>query len=220
MKPNSIAIFPVGGFGHAVAERLSAMSLETEIADVGGVLSNALAMARVVVLASWRPVPVLFERLDDACHAAGKPLAPVLLDGTILRVGPLVVPGSGPCWHCWVQRLEQHASRSDPRLRLREFYRTSPADAGPCGYLDAFALIAAARVFQLLQAWLTGAALPGNVWQIDMLTRVVATSTTVGIHGCPRCGLNRSAGERTYASLREALAHLWEPAVHAAGRGD
>jgi len=54
-----------------------------------------------------------------------------------------------------------------------------------------------------------GEALPGQVWQIDMINRKITTSTVVGVHDCPRCGLHRPGPTRSHAEMQQALAYLW-----------
>jgi len=209
----SIAVVALGPFGHAVARLLASMRPGVAEAEPGGDPAAINAGAGAIILASWRPAPQLFDALDDECHKREKPLLPVLIDGTILRVGPLVIPGAGPCFRCWTQRLAQHASGSDPRLAVESFYGACEDATGPRGYLEAYAAVGAARACQILGNVQAGTAEAGGVWQMEMLSRRTTASVAAGIHGCSRCGLDRPEAERAFAAIRAAvadeLADLW-----------
>lgn len=210
----AVHLLSVGAFGSAVAEHLRTFHSEvSETPVVSGKAAQPESWpdARMHVIAAWRPVVDLCGLLDDICHERKKPFVPVILDSTALRVGPVVVPGHGSCWGCWIRRYRQHAVSPQEESALWQHYATNP-DIGPHGYLEPFATMAAARTAQIIWQLNSSAAIGGSVWQIDMLTREITTSTVVGVHGCPRCGLNRPEQTRSFAELHRTVSYLWENA--------
>jgi len=205
-----VLVVSVGPFGGAVARHLRALRPDTAQMAVEGDPGSDLAWppARLIVLAAWRPVPDLCERLDGFSHERRRPFVPAIADGATLSLGPVVVPGAAGCWRCWIQRTCQHAAGQNRRPALWQHYAQHAGD-GPEGYLEPFALMAAARLSATVEALDAGEALPGQVWQIDMINRKITTSTVVGVHDCPRCGLHRPGPTRSHAEMQQALAYLW-----------
>jgi bacteriocin biosynthesis cyclodehydratase domain-containing protein len=154
-------------------------------------------------------VPSVCELLDRRCHEERRPFVPLVADAAVLRLGPIVVPGHGSCWGCWLRRFKQHAQWPAQRAALLQHYAARP-DAGPRGHLEPFALLAAARLSEVIDGLDASCELAGRLWQMDMLTRDVVTSVVVGVHDCPRCGLRRSPPLRTVEELRRSLAYLWD----------
>jgi len=205
----SVHVVSVGAFGRAVAHHLHTFRsdvVETQIENAAE--PGAWPATRMNVVVSWRPVRELCEAADRISHDWQLPFVPLIMDAKILRLGPIVIPGCGSCWNCWVRRSLQHGSWPYRRLLVSDYYATHP-EAGPQGYLDAFALMAAARVSQTIDELDSGAALAGNIWQIDMLTREITLSRVVGVHDCPRCGLHLPAQSRSYDEMQQHLGYLW-----------
>ena len=125
-----------------------------------------------------------------------------------MRVGPIVMPGQGSCWGCWVRRSRQHEKWPKEQAALSRHYATH-ADAGPLGYLEPFALMGAARLVYIINALKASSAIPGYVWEIDIVKRRMTSGTVVGVHDCPRCGLHRDASRRSFAEMQCKLAYLW-----------
>lgn len=199
-----IAIHPLGAFGRAVAGYLCTLR-----SDVCVIASEIDVDARVAIVASWRPCPDVCARWDDWSHRQQTPFVALVADGASLTLGPVVMPGRGPCWACFARRTRQHALWPDRRAALDQHYADQP-DAGPAGYLEPAALLGAARLSEVVEAIDAGTVVPGSVWQINLLSREVASSVVVGVHDCPRCGLHRFAATRSVAELREALAYRWK----------
>jgi hypothetical protein len=88
-------------------------------------------------------------------------------------------------------------------------YYDANAQAGAPGYLEPLAMVAAAKIAASVEAVDSGSARGGYIWQMDMITRAIATSMVVGVHGCERCGLGRSVDERTFTAMREDLNWLF-----------
>ena len=206
-----VHVLSIGAFGQAVTQYLRELStglLETVISDDTIALPAAWPKSRAIVIASWRPVPHFCELLDDLGFAQGRPFIPVILDSTILRLGPVVIPNKGSCWACWARRYTQHDTWRQERRPLLEHYM-SQSSAGPQGYLEPFAMMAASRLALILDALEDPNPPAGQVWQMDIVTRVIAAATVVGVHDCPRCGLHRPMAERSFADMRSDLAYLW-----------
>jgi bacteriocin biosynthesis cyclodehydratase domain-containing protein len=215
-SPELVSLISAGPFGAAVAHHLSNLRKDvSETPWAEGPIQPA--MARVTILAAWRPLPLLCEQLDELSFQWQRPFVPVMTESAVLRIGPVVVPGRGPCWHCWEQRSRQHSKWPAAEQDLREYYAANP-QAGPRGYLEPFAVIAAARAAQIIEELDSSQEVPGYIWQIDMMTREIITSVVAGVHDCPRCGLHRSLPELGYEKMERELAYLWESGMRA-GRG-
>jgi bacteriocin biosynthesis cyclodehydratase domain-containing protein len=208
-----IEIHAVGAFGSAVlrylqalcADRIEAVS-EDVVASAGHTAGN-----RIQVLAAWRPVPDLCEALNRSAFEFDCPFIPLIADSHTLSLGPVVIAGGGSCWNCWTQRYLQHATGLSHRLTLWEHYRAHPL-AGPEGYCEPFAWMGAVRICQVIEQIDSGEAVAGRLWQMDMLTRDITSSTVVGVHDCAQCGLHRDPKTRGSADLERRLAYLWPPA--------
>ncbi|PWT89853.1 MAG: hypothetical protein C5B54_08250 [Acidobacteria bacterium] len=206
-----VHVLSIGAFGQGVAQYLREFRtdlLETAVNDDTIALPTVWPKSRAVVIVSWRPVPHFCELLDELAFAWGRPFVPVILDSTILRVGPVVVPNKGSCWACWARRYTQHDAWRQERRALLEHYTSHPS-AGPQGYLEPFAMIAASRLASILNALEDPNPPAGRVWQMDMITREITAATVVGVHDCPKCGLHRPIAERGFSDMRHDLAYLW-----------
>jgi bacteriocin biosynthesis cyclodehydratase domain-containing protein len=202
----------VGDFAKAVGEHLQLLcpNISLRVSETAGRATvKPLTADGINVLISWRPVPDICAQLDDLSFKCNKPFIPLIIDSTLLCVGPVVIPGCSSCWHCWIARIKQHTHSSrEEHATLLEYYQSN-SWAGPHGYLRPIAIVGAARLAQLLEEIDSSRCTPGHLWQLDMLTRRVTTSTVVGVHDCPRCGLHRSSSTRTFHDLRSALSYIW-----------
>ena len=208
---STVHILSVGDFGQAVATHLKALQpdvVETVVKNDTVPMPEMWPASRVTVIAGWRPAPNLCELLEELSYRWQRPFIPLFQVSSVLRLGPVVVPGEGPCWSCWIQRFRQHAEWPEAEAALLEHYARH-AEAGPRGFLEPFAVMAAARLSQTLQQLSAKDPIAGQIWQIHMLTREITTGQMVGVHGCPRCGLHREPSVRAFATMREDLAYLW-----------
>jgi bacteriocin biosynthesis cyclodehydratase domain-containing protein len=160
----------------------------------------------VVVL--WRPYDELCAFLNSISYEYNIPFLPAVLDCTKIILGPLVLPGCGACWACWAKRSKQHDRWLRYRSIVREYYSANPG-SGPKAYLDSAALMTAGFLSKAVTALRRGE-LGGVMWKIDPLLLSITTSRVVGVHGCPFCGLKRSAEARTFLDIQTSLAALWE----------
>ncbi len=208
---NPVHLLTLGGFGQAVGIYLRALRtdiLETKQASEMFPFSAPWPVARMRVVAAWRPVQALCRQLDELSYKSGQPFVPLVLDSTLLQLGPIVVPGFGPCWGCSARRNRQQSSSPTATDALHDFYDRD-WKAGPKGYLGPFALMAAGRISETIDAIDYATAHPGEVWQIDLLTRKVIVGRTVGIDGCLQCGLGRQPANRGFSDLQRELSYLW-----------
>lgn len=204
-------ILAIGSFGAAVADRLEPDLPGARIARRGDDRSQPMHWppARMHVLVAWRETPALAERLDQAAHQWRVPWLPVVLEHPRLRVGPLVVPGRGPCHRCFRDRSAQHDPRPEVTRALHAHLDASPED-GPLGYLPAHASIAAGLTRELLERVERGEVTSdaGVVRWIDLLSGRPGRANVVAVHGCSRCGLRRDPAERTHARLAADLQRI------------
>lgn len=202
----SILVVAFGSFGQQVGRWLSELVGDT--VTVESATPAQCADARLIVVAASRPMPQICEQLDLMAHEGGRPFIPVTLDSRTLTIGPAIRPAAGSCWRCWSRRVTQHATHPDVLAALGEHYDANP-QAGPRGYLEPLALIGASQLAHVIDGLLAGSVPGGYVWQLQIATRDISTSTVVGLHDCPRCGLQRPVETRTIVDLAPTLSYLW-----------
>lgn len=208
---NPVHLLSVGRFGEGVGWYLKQIRrdvVETALTADKMPMPQMWPASRIHLLASWRPVPAICELLSDLSYEWRRPFVPIMLDSTAMRLGPVILPGNGSCWRCWVQRSRQHARWPEEQSVLLEHYGAH-AEAGPQGYLEAFAMMAAVRLSQTIDELDSGIAIGGYIWKIDMMTREIITSTVVAIHDCPYCGLHRPPLTRSFAEIEPEIGYLW-----------
>jgi bacteriocin biosynthesis cyclodehydratase domain-containing protein len=205
MNEVAVHLIAAGPFGVAVAERLSAALASTAMTHAdptGRFWSQTWPPARMHVLCAWRAMPWLAARLDELAFAWGTPWLPVVCEHPELRVGPLVVPGAGPCYGCFRRRLAQHLPSEQLTSHL---HRTLDADsaAGPRGFMPFHALLAAAAARSVLAQ-----DEPGRVLALNLVTRKSGSGHVVGVHGCERCGGRVPEATRSYERLGVDVARV------------
>ncbi len=206
----NIHVVSVGPFGRAAARQLKTFCpniVEMEWSENCRIDQESWPESDVQVITSWRMVPSLCRYLDEISHKRTRPLIPLVVEFPTLCLGPIIIPGESGCWHCWEQRVQQHTKFRPERSALVQFYEEN-LDVGPNGYLEPFALIAAAQIANIIRSNKTLQQVAGHSWQLDLFTREVSTGFLVGVDGCPRCGLNRPLSTRTYAEMSTALGFL------------
>ncbi|MEU6782070.1 TOMM precursor leader peptide-binding protein [Nonomuraea angiospora] len=153
------------------------------------------AGAQVVVVALWRPAPGLCERADELAHAAGTAWLPVVMEDASIVVGPLVRPGSGPCFRCFADRRVQHDSRWHRTRARYAAYDSDPA-LGPAGFRPRHADVAATAARLLLRPagdgpGRTARDAAGAVITLSVPGLSLSRDRVVACHGCDRCGRQR-----------------------------
>ncbi len=208
MPKEDIQVLTLGKFADAVYEYLRELCPGVAQTRIDDMRLPAELGGRIWVVVTWRPAPSICSALNERSHVSGRPFVPVIVDNTSLQLGPVVLPHRGACWECWARRSNQHSPWPGARDALFKYYDAN-AQAGPPGYLEPLATVAAAKTAAIVEAVDSGSARGGYIWQMDIITRAVATSTVVGVHGCNQCGLGRSTDERTCSSMRDDLGWLF-----------
>ena len=206
-----VHLLSVGPFGEAVGRYLLQMRSDvttTPVPCVAELASDSWPRARVRLVASWRPVAALCRRLDNLRFQNKIPFIPLILDSSLLQLGPVVIPESGCCWSCWERRTLQHAAVPSAHTALWDFYDNHDA-SGPQGYIEPFAVIGASRLSQMVDSLDCCQAAPGQVWQMNLLSRRIETRCEIGVDGCPQCGSGRSIPTRSVEDLKRRLGYLW-----------
>ncbi|WP_338676497.1 TOMM precursor leader peptide-binding protein [Streptomyces sp. SCSIO 30461] len=191
-----------GAFGRSVADHLSAAAgWGSSPADALGLRSAEWPHCALRVVAVWRHESALLTRIARLHTAWGTAWIPVVQEFPVIRVGPLVVPGEGPCYSCYLRRRAQHDQARAVSKALETSFRAGPEN-GVTGHTDAQAAIAAGVVADLLSRYRAGKdVVPGQVVFYNVLTRSLFTDTVIGVHGCPECGppVDPDAGWRVLA---------------------
>jgi bacteriocin biosynthesis cyclodehydratase domain-containing protein len=213
MKPT--LVLTAGDFGHAAGERLAAMlqadglhvRREALVAAAEPArLKTLVAEAAAIAVMAWRPYVEAFRRIDDACHTAGTPWTLAEWHGTRLTCGPVVVPGHGPCYHCYHRRWASHHPAPEREMVIERAYARDDALGLP-GYVQPLVEVAAAAAREYLAAPAKHA---GRLRLLDVLSGTVQETAVLGIHACPRCGLKHEgpAGTRFVQRLQPAVEEL------------
>jgi len=207
MHDESNCVLWVGRFGKAIADEISgrqpncitAEALSTSVYELQG---------RIFILASWRPIISLCLDLDRIAHERSRPFLPVILEESILRVGPIVCPHRGPCWRCWLKRYQQHDPWPSRHFAVRKYYEEHEDD-GPRGSFRPIVTIATGIVLMFIDAINRNCATPGLVWEFDFMARDIHTSLVIGVDDCHACGLRRSPATRSFEGIHQRLQELW-----------
>ena len=203
----------VGPFGSAIERRLHALRDDVVSISADAVLSDAVPRPHAVLLSSWRRSDALALQMEAWCRRVGCAFLPAVQDTGGVLVGPLVLPGEEGCFRCFLQRTRDASPYREALEAVSDWYDTH-GDQGPRGYLEPFALIAAARVSQIIDDIRRGEAAGGTLWRIGYVNRDVVVSRVVGVHDCTACGLLRPAATRSFGDMRRALdaAGFWHHA--------
>ncbi len=211
-EPTKLHVIAVGPFGQAVSEYLSVLHPHVHRTVwnwTKPLTRETWPTSSAEVIVAWRPVPQLCELVSVISHDRAVPFIPLILDSGVLRLGPIIIPESSACWKCWIMRSRQHSPNPQERSALLTFYDANP-EAGPAGYLEPLAMLAAAQIKRAFQLCLHPDQVGGDIWEINLFSSQVRTGRLLGVDGCPVCGLNRSLETRTYLEAKRELAFLWE----------
>lgn len=112
MRDHVRALMVGTGSVGAEASELLERQIEVTSTDVTE-LPNDVSGYDVIGVATDRPYPAVAEKLDQRCWAAGVPWCEATLVAHEYRVGPVVVPGTTPCYGCWRRRTASQADDTD-----------------------------------------------------------------------------------------------------------
>ena len=128
----------------------------------------------------------LMRDWNRACVAANTLFYPIVLEDEVAHLGPMVVPGEGPCFECLCLRRDAVA---DPdRGRATEAHAFFGRVVS--GYLQPMARVAAdIGAIELLKYF--GGTLPGGVAgrliEADLMAPALRTRTVLKVPRCPVC---------------------------------
>lgn len=202
----------VGAFGGAVARniaRLRSPFVQVAAEKAISLTPETWPESRANVLVAGRPAMNIAEFLESVSYHRNQPFVPVVMDGTALLLGPVVVPGAGSCWTCWRRRIRQHSDAKGERVTLWQYY-SGHMEQGPSGYLEPFAAMIATRISDIIDSLDDQPSPGGQIWHMDMMSLKFSTSVVVGVHDCPRCGLHRPVDTRSYDEMSRCLGPFWK----------
>ncbi|MET9428907.1 MULTISPECIES: TOMM precursor leader peptide-binding protein [unclassified Streptomyces] len=188
VDPSSAVFAGTGPFGRSVARLLARTTggrdLTADLPPDGDPCAAFDSAPSAVVLALWRPAPALCERVDERSHATGIPWLSVVLEPSTLQVGPLVVPGAGPCHRCLEERRTQHDRHWPETAALHAAYDRDPR-CGPRGHLPQHVTTAAGLAATVLSRPRDHV---GQVLTARLRGVSVRRDRLLACHGCARCG--------------------------------
>ena len=196
-------ILATGAFGDAVAQPLAQALTGTEVAalDASDPKLPDGAAPDFVLITAWRRYAEAIEILDERLWAAGTAWSTVVLEGPILRSGPVVIPGVSPCHCCFTTRQLSNSEDSDREL-ARDACLARDHALGEHGFTPALVEIARALALDDQRA---GAKAAGRVRYFDIRTGTLTEEHVVRVHGCRRCCPTQPAGARYWQKLRPVI---------------
>jgi len=129
----------------------------------------------------------LMREWNRKCVASATKFYPIVLEDEVASLGPLVIPGEGPCYECLVAR--ENANRADPDLaRATEAHAFFGQDVS--GFVQPMARVAAdLAAVDLLKYF--SRTLPGGVAgrliEADLMTPALRTRNVLRAPRCPVC---------------------------------
>jgi bacteriocin biosynthesis cyclodehydratase domain-containing protein len=188
-------------FGAAVGDELQRRLGDRAVRHDGGVAGGQLPIAACYVAVAGRPLPTELEALDEAAFAWRCRLIAVTVEHPYLRLGPIVVPGAGACYHCYAARLQQHSPTPEYAEAVLAHFRAPDARSFP-GHLPPLASFVATWLDRTLaELELDPGRLAGRIQQLHLLNLHLLDGRAVGVHGCRRCGLGRDERRRSVDEL-------------------
>lgn len=127
--------------------------------------------------------------VNKACLDTGTPALFVSLEGAFGYIGPLVLPGEGPCYLCWRMRALSCADDFDVAMAREESRDRSRASSGR-PLLPGLRETASAIALREIMAVTTSALapqLPGTVLVVDQLELKTTSHPVIPRPDCPAC---------------------------------
>lgn len=175
----------VDEFGRYAAGHAQACRPEGDVAILDAVPADG--GFRLLALLAGRPVPGVADSLDAFAFRSGSAFLTIWPNDGRLQVGPVVVPGAGPCYRCFTARERQHAPGRDAMDAIHE-HQASTLPPASLGLLPPLARLAASEVLRL-DATPGGLAVrAGHVWVFSVPPTTAVHGTVIAVDGCSRCG--------------------------------
>ncbi|WP_131736166.1 hypothetical protein [Actinomadura roseirufa] len=149
------------------------------------------ASAECVIVPVGRPGPGLLLEADRLAYATGTPWFPIVQDGLVIRVGPLVRPPFAPCFRCAARRQVQHDEKFAATHLLHDAY-DADAGLGLGGCLPHHLTMTAGLAVDLLRRHgaHSGSAVAeqaSGVVELNLITNSVIANQVIACFDCDRC---------------------------------
>jgi thiazole/oxazole-forming peptide maturase SagC family component len=142
----------------------------------------------------------LMREWNRKCVASRTRFYPIVLEDEVASLGPLVVPGDGPCYECLVAR--QDANVADPeRARATESHAFFAQDV--VGFVQPMARVAAdlaaVDLLKYFSRVLSGG-VAGRLIEADLMAPSLRTRTVLRAPRCPVCSPGARAADAPRAT--------------------
>lgn len=162
---------------------------------LGGLDGAAAGTARLLGCVTQSARLDLFETVAVRAEAIWLPWLPLVLDGPMLRCGPVTGAGTGPCPDCTGKRRRQHSTEA----RLATLVAAGAEQA----FLPRHRELAIALLHTVAQAFADDGT-TDEIHEIDLVRGLFAKHRVIPVDGCPRCDPPGSA-ERSWVKLAAGL---------------
>jgi bacteriocin biosynthesis cyclodehydratase domain-containing protein len=202
-----LIVIGLGDFGEEIAERIARIIprvrkiVRQEDDDIQELLHDRESL---IVLASWRPAPVLSEFLDRRSYLTGIPFISLVLRDHDVLLGPVVVPGIACCWRCWSQ-YDLCIEPNIEVMRQRTEYYKKHRSEGPRGFLASMASFASIQLAKLLSDIDNLRDRAGTSMSVDIRKMSISFRQAIGQEHCGRCGQATTLESRSYESMKERI---------------
>lgn len=149
----------------------------------------AAAGYHFIAVATDRPRPELYERLNGICLRVARSWTRVHVWGAEVTLGPTVMPGVTACYGCYMRRRRSNERRQNVWAAQDQFLRNDP-DFTFEGSLELIERLAVAYLTAEVTRFLTGSPPPlalGREVLFDTLLQTQQISQVVPVEGCPEC---------------------------------
>jgi bacteriocin biosynthesis cyclodehydratase domain-containing protein len=196
-----VGLVGLGGFGERVTLLLAADEPESRIFGAED-MQTAIASSRILILACWRPAPALCDLADHLAFRYERAWLPVILEESVIRVGPLIHPTSGPCFRCFRRRALQHDDNRAVTIVVHQAYDRDP-DCGPDGYLPCHARAAAGVAHSVVAGHPSAQPSQASAVVTISLLRAGAVQRNAVLPwpDCPRCSRREPSPSDTVRSV-------------------
>lgn len=174
-------------------------------------LGASAANYHLVAVATDRPYPDLYEKLNKLCLRISRSWTQVHVWGAEITLGPTVMPGATACYDCYRRRRRANEERQNVWAAQDQLLRNDPGFTFE-GSLGLLSRLAAAYLGTEVTRFLTAEQPPlslGREVLFDALLQAQQISQVVPVEGCPLCQRPRAgAGAETEDDLGAMVRRL------------
>lgn len=174
-------------------------------------LGASAANYHLIVVATDRPYPDLYERLNKVCLRASRSWTQAHVWGAEIKLGPTIMPGVTACHDCYQHRRKANEARQNAWAAQDQFLRNDPGFTFE-GSLGLMVRLAAAYVCAEATRFLTAELPPlslGREVLFDALLQTQKISQVIPVEGCPLCRMARGgAGAKAEDELGAMVRRL------------